>query len=57
VENLRLICEDCGVKWFLPAERREILLAILTCAACGGQLIELQAAGGGSAPSWRGDDR
>ena len=55
-ENLRLICEDCGVKWFLPPGRRDVLDAILACAACGGQLVVLPA-DAGSAPGWRDDER
>ena len=38
--DLRFVCEDCRVKWFVPAGR-SIDDAPADCAACGGRLIPL----------------
>jgi hypothetical protein len=39
--DLRFVCEDCRVKWFVPAGR-SIDDAAAGCAACGGRLIPLE---------------
>ena len=52
IVDTRLICEDCHVKWFVPAGR-QIDLKSTDCGSCGGRLIPLehvQRAG----PSWPG---
>jgi len=44
MRDLRFVCEDCRVKWFVPATR-PIDRAPTDCAACGGRLIPLEHAG------------
>jgi hypothetical protein len=38
--DVRYVCEDCRVKWFVPGTR-PIEHAPGECAACGGRLIPL----------------
>jgi hypothetical protein len=41
IVDTRLICEDCHVKWFVPAGR-QIDLESTDCGSCGGRLIPLE---------------
>ena len=51
VEELRLICEDCGVKWFVPGDG-DAVDEPPPCGACGGQLVAFEASDGGETPGW-----
>ena len=51
VMDVRLICEDCGVKWFVPGNG-DAIEEPPECAACGGQLVVFDAPGGDTAPGW-----
>ena len=46
----RLVCESCGVKWFVPGAR-PVLVAPARCGACGGPLAPLDAAAD-DLPGW-----
>jgi hypothetical protein len=39
--DIRFVCEDCRVKWFVPSGR-PVDGDVKDCAACGGRLIRLQ---------------
>jgi ribosomal protein S27AE len=54
VDAIRLICEDCGVKWFVPGNG-DVVDERLACGACGGPLVALEARDGGGAPGWTGE--
>jgi hypothetical protein len=38
VVDIRFVCEDCRIKWFVPSGR-PIDSDVKGCAACGGRLI------------------
>jgi hypothetical protein len=39
--DVRFVCEDCRVKWFVSSTR-PIDRAATECAACGGRLMPLE---------------
>jgi hypothetical protein len=47
----RLICDECGVKWFMPSHR-PLPDAPLECASCGGALVALPLPVEDRPPGW-----
>ena len=54
MDAIRLICEDCGVKWFVPGNG-DVADEGPACGACGGPLVALEDRDGGGAPGWTGE--
>lgn len=51
MKEFRLICENCGVKWFVPGGG-DAVDEPPPCGACGGQLVAFEASDGGETPGW-----
>ena len=54
MEEIRLICDDCGVKWFVPGNG-DAVDELPACGACGGPLVAFEVRDGGGAPGWTGE--
>jgi hypothetical protein len=52
--NVRLLCEDCGVKWFIPNDG-DAGDESIACGACGGRLVAFDAPDGDEEPGWTRD--
>lgn len=54
--DVRLICEECGVKWILRGIRK-VLDDPASCASCGGRLIAFDEPDGDAMPGWTANPR
>jgi len=49
----RFICDECGVKWFVPEPQAAGVADPADCAACGGRLIPLATQNDDHRPGWQ----